>query len=228
MNGAFMFFGIALASNIVAIIMFFYMKPWKTWPEAQRWTEAEINKSLVSEISLQPDSFVQPSIRVIHWKIWPVAYTLFFLFTLTNLTYPGLLLQAQISFISNIDWQVWFIIIVANASDFIGWIFNSYFPTFNKPFLLISPWVRILSVVVLFLSCFDVGIFETNTIKLINSIVFWFTHGYLGNALFMLSFKLVADDEIEVVGKFMSFMLVLGCVVGSFISAFGFTKINFN
>ena len=57
LKGAFLFFGISLAVNIITIIMFSLTKPWEIWPEAQRWTEAEINKSLSTEINLQAESF---------------------------------------------------------------------------------------------------------------------------------------------------------------------------
>lgn len=69
--------------------------------------------------------------------------------------------------------------------------------------------------------------FNTDVVKIVNSILFWFTHGYLANGLFMLSFTMVKPKEMEVTGKLMAFMLVWGISIGSLISAFGVAKINF-
>jgi len=52
------------------------------------------------------------SIITVHNKNWINLWGIFIVFASTFVVYPGVLLQANISFFDDIDWQIWFIIFI--------------------------------------------------------------------------------------------------------------------
>mmetsp|Transcript_30249 Transcript_30249/g.26808 ORF Transcript_30249/g.26808 Transcript_30249/m.26808 type:complete len:148 (-) Transcript_30249:265-708(-) len=69
--------------------------------------KAALNKSEVSIIEL-------------HNKCWISLWGMSANFTISFITFPGLLLQGNISFIHDSDWEIWFIIFLFTVMDTTG------------------------------------------------------------------------------------------------------------
>ena len=111
-----------------------------------------------------------------------------FVYCVTNLANPGLFIQANIGFISEIDWKIEFIVLMINFPDMVGRFTYRFLPTSSKMVLYCLAIFRLVFLAILFLSCFKISIFAYDGVKIANTVIFQFLHGYTSNGLFAVCF----------------------------------------
>ena len=79
-----------------------------------------------------------PHLVQVHKNIIIPGYGLVVLYIQTFLVFPAVMLQGEIGFITNISWEVWFVITVFNFTDTLSRFISEKLPILNSKFLAIA------------------------------------------------------------------------------------------
>ncbi|CAI2369147.1 unnamed protein product [Moneuplotes crassus] len=175
--------------------------------------------------SLGEEDEEKASILKVHRDNWLNLWGIFLNFVITMVMYPGLLLQGNLSFIEEIDWKVWFVIILFVASDTVGRVLAGFL-TLKSPIICgILTLLRSGNVAVAFLSAYDISFFGTDYVVIINIIISGFGLGYLVTSQILTACTIPKPYEMELTGKMINIFLQIGIVVGSLIATFGLSTL---
>lgn len=163
----------------------------------------------------------KPSILKIHNENWINLWGLTVNFLSVMLTFPGLLLQRPIRFIDYVRWVFWFTIFVFSFFNLVGRIFGGYYTIKNKYLWAILTGVRLITIVIAFLSAYDVSFFGSTTVVVLNIIASSFSFGYLMTCQIIMVCTLPEPYELETAGKLVLVFIQGGVVIGSLIATFG-------
>ena len=72
-------------------------------------------------------------------KIKWTALSMIYLYILTFMCNPGIFIEGRMRFFEDIDWEVWFIVLIANLGDMFGRFTYNWYPTKNFLFLQTLP-----------------------------------------------------------------------------------------
>ena len=68
-------------------------------------------------------------------KIKWTAFAMIYHYILTFIANPGIFIEGKMTFFKDIDWEIWFIMFIANLADMLGRFTYNWKPTTNFTFL---------------------------------------------------------------------------------------------
>jgi hypothetical protein len=87
-----------------------------------------------------------PSIIAVHGKMWKVIWGVVINFLTTFIIFPGVVLEAGLSWIDDEDWQSWTIIIIFTTVDTLGRIVSGRFMKLGQNSALILTFIRLVPI----------------------------------------------------------------------------------
>ena len=188
---------------------------------------ALINESMVSD-DFQEDVRM-PNVHASIFKTFKNTFWqllgILIIFIQTYLVLPFILLKGTISFIDNETWKVWFVITLYSASDMISKIIAQKWMLLTTFTTVLVTMIRSLFIGIAILSALDFDLFSDDLIKIFNIIAIGFTNGYTSSCQIIIAWSNAMPYEKELTSKMMSFMIILGIILGNVISSFGVSKL---
>ena len=174
---------------------------------------------------LSPRGVEDVSILEFHNKHWINLWGVFLNFAVSFVLYPGVMLQSDLSFISNNDWKIWFVIFFFTVSDTLGrviagWVFIKSPKVWG--ILTLLRWGLIATT---FLWAYEVGFFRNDYVFLVNVFLVSFSVGYLANWQIIMIWSTEDEREKEMWGKVANLFLQVGILIGSLIATFGIVRL---
>ncbi|KAF4090057.1 hypothetical protein AMELA_G00047540 [Ameiurus melas] len=193
-------------------------------------TEIPGEKTVVSVTEEEPTHTV--SVFAIFKKIWVMALSVCFVFTITIGIFPAVTVEVKPSAAEGGTWEKYFIpvfcFLLFNLMDWAGRSLTAKctWPGKDSKFLPVLVMLRVVFVP-LFVLC-NVQprnnlpvVFAHDAWYIIFMIIFSFSNGYLASLCMCFGPKKVAQHEAETAGAIMAFFLSLGLALGAALS-FGF------
>ncbi|XP_066504285.1 equilibrative nucleoside transporter 1 isoform X2 [Hoplias malabaricus] len=170
-----------------------------------------------------------PSMVYIFKKIWVMAFSVCFCFTVTIGTFPAVTADAKSTIANGGQWEMYFIpvscFLLFNLCDWAGRSLTAVcmWPGKDSKLLPILLLARVVFVP-LFMLCnvhprYNLPVFfEHDAWFIIFMILFAFSNGYLASLCMCFGPKKVAANEAETAGAIMAFFLSLGLALGAALS----------
>lgn len=131
--------------------------------------------------SMNHNPYKKASIRTVHNDIFWLGWGLTIIYIQTFIIFPGVFIQGGIKSITNVSWEIWFIITLFNVFDTLARFITERWMVLTTFTTVVAVSLRSIFITFAFFSAYDVAFFSSDTIKIINIAIVGFTNGYIGN-----------------------------------------------
>lgn len=158
-------------------------------------------------------------------KAWKILMSLWLVFAITFVVFPGVFFQSHFSFMKNLggNEQAWYnltIILLFNVLDTVGRKLGGLINISATMVYILSlaRFVFICTTILIATKEDGNSFIETDTFKMINVLIFSFSNGFVSTLCAIKAPQFVDETQKEQVGIFVGLFIILGITVGSIIA----------